>query len=209
MRIAVIGANGKAGGLIVSEAVKRGAEVTAVVRSENKSEAQQVIQKNIMDLTKADLKEFDVVVNAFGVWDPDKMYLHSAVLNYLSDLLSGSTTHLLVVGGAGSLYTDKTHTMMLSDTPDFPEDYKPVADAMKKSLNELRKRNDVVWTYISPAAEFDAAGARTGRYLLAGEEFTTNAEGKSYISYADYAIAMVDEAEKGNHKNQRISVLGR
>ena len=54
-----------------------------------------------------------------------------------------------------------------------------------------------------------AAGARTGRYLLAGEEFTTNAEGKSYISYADYAIAMVDEAEKGNHKNQRISVLGK
>ena len=67
----------------------------------------------------------------------------------------------------------------------------------------------MVWTYISTAAEFDAAGARTGRYLLAGEEFTTNAEGKSYIRYADYAIAMVDEAEKGNHKNQRISVLGK
>ena len=209
MKIAVIGANGKAGRLIVSEAVRRGAEVTAVVRSDNRSETPHVIQKDIMDLTKADLKDFDVVVNAFGVWDPDKMGLHSTVLNHLSNLLSGSSIRLLVVGGAGSLYTDKTHTMMISDVPDIPKDHKPVADAMKKSLNELRKRKDVVWTYISPAAEFDAAGARTGRYLLAGEEFTTNAEGKSYISYADYAIAMVDEAEKGNHKNQRISVLGK
>lgn len=73
MKIAVIGANGKAGRLIVSEAVRRGAEVTAVVRSDNRSETPHVIQKDIMDLTKADLKDFDVVVNAFGVWDPDKM----------------------------------------------------------------------------------------------------------------------------------------
>ena len=69
MKIAVIGANGKAGRLIVSEAVRRGAEVTAVVRSDNRSETPHVIQKDIMDLTKADLKDFDVVVNAFGVWD--------------------------------------------------------------------------------------------------------------------------------------------
>lgn len=62
---------------------------------------------------------FDVVVNAFGVWDPDKMGLHSTVLNHLSNLLSGSSIRLLVVGGAGSLYTDKTHTMMISDVPDF------------------------------------------------------------------------------------------
>ena len=91
MKIAVIGANGKAGRLIVSEAVRRGAEVTAVVRSDNRSETPHVIQKDIMDLTKADLKDFDVVVNAFGVWDPDKMGLHSTVLNHLSNLLSGSS----------------------------------------------------------------------------------------------------------------------
>lgn len=65
MKIAVIGANGKAGRLIVSEAVRRGAEVTAVVRSDNRSETPHVIQKDIMDLTKADLKDFDVVVECF------------------------------------------------------------------------------------------------------------------------------------------------
>lgn len=206
MKIGVIAANGKEGRLIVKEALDRGMDVTAIVRSANKTEAKQVIQKDIMDLTKNDLKNFDVVVDAFGVWDPAKMNLHSVTLNHLADILSGTSTRLLVVGGAGSLYTDKTHTMKLSETPDFPKEYLPVANGMGKALEELRKRNDVKWTYISPAAEFDAEGKRTGSYVLAGEEFTTNEKGESYISYADYAIAMVDEAEKGNHIGERISV---
>lgn len=206
MKIGVIAANGKEGRLIVKEALDRGMDVTAIVRSANKTEAKQVIQKDIMDLTKNDLKNFDVVVDAFGVWDPAKMNLHSVTLNHLADILSGTSTRLLVVGGAGSLYTDKTHTMKLSETPDFPKEYLPVANGMGKALEELRKRNDVKWTYMSPAAEFDAEGKRTGSYVLAGEEFTTNEKGESYISYADYAIAMVDEAEKGNHIGERISV---
>lgn len=206
MKIGVIAANGKEGRLIVKEALDRGMDVTAIVRSANKTEAKQVIQKDIMDLTKDDLKDFDVVVDAFGVWDPAKMDLHSVTLNHLADILSGSSTRLLVVGGAGSLYTDKTHSLKISETPDFPKEYLPVANGMGKALDELRKRNDVKWTYISPAAVFDPEGKRTGSYVLAGEEFTTNEKGESYISYADYAIAMVDEAEKGNHVGERISV---
>lgn len=206
MKIGVIAANGKEGRLIVKEALDRGMDVTAIVRSANKTEAKKVMQKDIMDLTKDDLKDFDVVVDAFGVWDPAKMDLHSVTLNHLADILSGSSTRLLVVGGAGSLYTDKTHSLKISETPDFPKEYLPVANGMGKALEELRKRNDVKWTYMSPAAEFDAEGKRTGSYVLAGEEFTTNEKGESYISYADYAIAMVDEAEKGNHLGERISV---
>ena len=80
---------------------------------------------------------------------------------------------------------------------------------MKNSLNALRKRDDVRWTYVSPAAEFIADGERTGKYILAGEEFTTNEKGESKISYADYALAMVDEAVSGSHIHQRISVLGK
>lgn len=206
MKIGVIAANGKEGRLIVKEALDRGMDVTAIVRRANKTEAKKVMQKDIMDLTKNDLKNFDVVVDAFGVWDPAKMNLHSVTLNHLADILSGSSTRLLVVGGAGSLYTDKTHSLKISETPDFPKEYLPVANGMGKALDELRKRNDVKWTYISPAAVFDPEGKRTGSYVLAGEEFTTNEKGESYISYADYAIAMVDEAEKGNHIGERISV---
>ena len=206
MKIAVAAANGNAGRLIVKEALERGMDVTAIVRSANQTEAKQVIRKDIMDLTKEDLQGFDVVVDAFGVLDEAKMNLHSVTLGHLADILSDSSTRLLVVGGAGSLYTDKTHSLKLSETPDFPKDYLPVANGMGQALDELRRRNDVKWTYISPAAEFDPEGKRTGSYTLAGEEFTVNEKGESYISYADYAVALVDEAEKGNHIRERISV---
>ncbi len=78
---------------------------------------------------------------------------------------------------------------------------------MAKALGELRRRSDVKWTYISPAADFRADGERTGKYILGGEELTLNAKGESVISYADYAIAMVDEAVNGSHIRQRISVV--
>ena len=68
-------------------------------------------------------------------------------------------------------------------------------------------RTDVRWTYISPAGDFQADGAKTGKYILAGEELTLNTKGESVISYADYAVAMVDEALNGNHIQQRISVV--
>ena len=80
---------------------------------------------------------------------------------------------------------------------------------MAKALSELRENKDVKWTYISPAAEFVADGERTGEYILAGKEFTLNSKGESVISYADYAIAFVDEAVSGNHIQERISVLGK
>ena len=63
------------------------------------------------------------------------------------------------------------------------------------------------WTYISPAGDFQAEGERSGKYILGGEELTLNDRGESIISYADYAIAMVDEAVNGNHIGQRISVV--
>ena len=80
---------------------------------------------------------------------------------------------------------------------------------MGKALGELRQRDDVRWTYISPAADFQAEGERTGKYLLAGEELTTNDRGESIVSYADFAIALLDEAERTNdaHIQQRISVV--
>ena len=100
MKIAVVAANGKAGKLIVKEALDRGLDVTAFVRSANKTAAKKVVQKDIMDLTKDDLKDFDAVVDAFGVFDPDKLSQHSTTLKHLCDILSGSKTRLLVVGVA-------------------------------------------------------------------------------------------------------------
>ncbi len=207
MKIAVVCANGKAGQLITKEALQRGMDVTAVVRGENRSAAAQAISRDVLDIKPEDLKGFDVVVDAFGAWTEDTLPLHSLSLKVLCDALSGTDTRLLVVGGAGSLYTNPEHTACVADGPDFPDMFKPLAAAMAKALSELRQRNDVKWTYLSPAGDFQAEGERSGKYILGGEELTLNESGESVISYADYAVAMVDEIVKGGHIKERISVV--
>lgn len=207
MKIAVVCANGKAGKLIVEEALNRNMEVTAVVRNENKTAAPQAIVKDLFELSTEDLSGFDAVVDAFGAWTPEILPQHSTSLKHLCDILSGTETRLLVVGGAGSLYVNPEHTVQVMDGADFPEEFKPLAAAQGKALDELRGRTDVRWTFISPAADFQADGERTGAYLLGGDELILNDTGESIISYADYAIAMVDEIEKGDHIQQRISVV--
>lgn len=206
-KIAVVAANGKAGQLTVKEAVERGNDVTAFVRSKNRTVTENIVVKDIMDLTPKDLVGFDAVVDAFGAWTPETLPRHSTTLAHLCDILSGTDTRLLVVGGAGSLYVNPEHTMTVSETPDFPEMFKPLASAMAEALSDLRERDDVRWTYISPAGDFQAEGEHTGDYILAGEELTLNDCGESIISYADYAIAMMDEIESGDHIQQRISVV--
>lgn len=205
MKVAILGANGKAGSLILKEAEKRGLETTAIVRDATKIEGNvSILEKDIYQLTAADIKDFDVLVSALGFWQDVKEF--STSTEHLITILKGQKTRLIVVGGAGSLYVDADHKVQLKDTPSFPEAFKPLATAMGEGLDLLKASKEVNWTYISPAAEFDAEGAKTGNYAIAGEELTMNKEGKSYISYADYAIAVLDEIQQGKHLNKRISV---
>ena len=209
MKIAVIGANGKAGSLIVKEALERGHEVTAVVRDSSKVNNTQVkiLEKDLFDLTYDDLKENDAVIDAFAVWAEDQLYQHKTSLAHLSDILAEKPVRLLVVGGAGSLYVDPEHKLRLMDTPDFPDMFKPLASNMGEAFDALRTRKDVNWTYLSPSADFSAEGVRTGKYKAGGEELMTNSKGLSTISYADYAIAMLDEAELPKHIQERFTVV--
>ena len=209
MKIVVIGANGRSGSLIVEELVSRGFDVTASVRRENQTKAQKSLVKDLYDLTKEDLAEFDVIVDAFGTGNQASPESHKTSLAHLIHLVTGSDKRLIIVDGASSLYMDKEHKLQLFDTPDFPEAYKPNALAMKEALEDLRQHNEINWTYISPAAEFSYDAPKTGNYILAGEEFRTNDKGVSEISYADYAIAFADEIESGKHYQERISVLGK
>ncbi|MGI6178143.1 MAG: NAD(P)-dependent oxidoreductase [Eubacterium sp.] len=207
-KIAVAAADGRVARKVITEAVNRKMDVTAFGRKdENITDAQHYVKKDIFDLTKDDLKGFDAVVDAFGAWTEETLPQHSTTLAHLCDILSGSDTRLLVVGGAGSLFVDPEHTVTLSETPDFPDAFKPLASAMASALKDLRTRNDVKWTYISPAGDFQADGERSGKYLLGGEELKLNDRGESIISYSDYAIAMVDEIESGSHVRERISVV--
>ncbi len=209
-KVAVVCAAGKQGKCLVNEAVARGYDVTGFVRSGKVANpAAKTVVKDLFDLTKEDLAGFDAVIDAFGAWTPDTLPLHRTSLKHLCDVLSGTDTRLLVVGGAGSLYVNPEHTMQVKDTEGFPEVFKPLATNMGEALAELRKRDDVKWTYLSPAGDFVADGARTGEYLLGGEEYFVNDKGESRISYADYAIAMIDEIENANNIRKRFSVIGK
>jgi len=213
MRITVVGAAGKQGALLVNEAVARGHSVTAVVRKETDrakvAPKAKVIVKDLMQLTYDDLKDADAVIDAFGTWTPETLPQHGTSLKHLADLLAGKSNRLLVVGGAGSLFVDSTLTTRVVDLPAFPADWKPLASAMGAAFEELKKRNDVRWTYVSPSASFDATGKRTGSYQVGGDLLLSNAAGNSEISYSDYAIAMIDEVEKGKFIRKRITVCGR
>ena len=207
MKIAVVCANGRVGKLVVKEAIDRGLDVTAIARGENQTAAKQYVSRDLFELAAKDMAAYDVVVDAFGAWSEDILPLHSKSLMHLCDILSGTEKRLVVVGGAGSLYVNPEHTAVVSDGADFPAEYLPLAKAQGKALSDLRGRKDVAWTFISPAGDFQADGERTGEYILAGEELTLNEKGESIISYADYAIAMIDEIVSGNHIRERISVV--
>ena len=207
MKVAVVCANGRVGKLVAQEAVDRGMDVTAVVRDENGSAAPQAIVKDVFDLEAGDLSGFDAVVDAFGAWTPDTIPGIPAAMKHLADLVAGTDTRLVVVGGAGSLFVDPEHTVTLDMGPDFPEDWKPLSAAHGEGLADLRSRDDVAWTYVSPAADFQADGVRTGNYILGSEELTLSQDGVSEVSYADFAIALVDELERAEHIRERISVV--
>ena len=208
MKIAIIGANGKTGVNLVKEALKQGYDVTAIVRNkEYKNDNVKVVYKDIFELTKADLAGFDAVISAFAAWTPETFPLHKKVAKHLADALSGTKTRLLVVGGAGTLLVDDQGTMAM-DTPGFPPEYMGVARATAESFFELKGRTDVLWTYISPAGEYDDQGARTGKYVLGNDHVILNSQNESYISYADLAIAIIDELKNRNFVQKRFTAVG-
>lgn len=208
MNIVIIGASGKAGSFLTKEAASRGHTVMAIMRDKRKGfwPGVKELEKDLFALTYDDLEEYEVIINAFGTHTAGTEEEHQTSLRHLADLLSGKSNRLLVVGGAGSLYVDPGHTTRLVETPDFPEIYKPVSASMMKAFIELQKRNDVKWTYLSPSANFDPQGTRTGKYAVGKDELLFNSQGESSISYADYAIAMIDEAEAGKYVNARFTV---
>ncbi|WP_066073084.1 NAD(P)-dependent oxidoreductase [Neobacillus soli] len=209
MKIAIIGASGKAGSFILEEALERDHKVTAIVRNAAKLQNQQaaVLEKDVFDLKADDVKEFDVVVNAFGA-APGQEHLHVEAGRVLIEAMKGAPqTRLIVVGGAGSLFADEAKTIRVMDTPDFPKEFYPTASNQGKNLEDLQKATDIKWTFISPSAFFNPEGKRTGAYQQGKDHIMVNAQGQSYVSYPDFAIAVIDEIENPQHINERFTLV--
>lgn len=209
MKIGIIGATGKAGSLIVQEASERGHEVTAIVRNAAKLSGQQVtvLEKDVFNLKAEDLQQFDVVVNAFGA-PAGQEHLHVEAGKVLIEALKSTPNiRLIVVGGAGSLFVDEAQTVRLLDTPEFPKEYFATASNQGKNLEDLQNASDIKWTFISPAAFFNPEGKKTGTYQKGKDQLIVNSKGDSYVSYADFAIAVLDEIESPQHINERFTLV--
>ena len=208
MKIAVIGAGGRAGKLILKEALDRGHEAAAIVRDRAKAADSRaaVLEKDLFDLTRDDLRPFDAVVNAFGARAGEE-HLHVKAGNILIEAITGSVKpRLVVIGGAGSLYVDEAESVRVIDTPDFPREYYEMAFNQAKNLDILRQTADLEWTFVSPSAIF-ALGKRTGSYRSGRNRLLLNSTGQSYVSYEDFAIAILDEIENPQHRNSRFTVV--
>ena len=166
------------------------------------------MHKDVFELSKADLAGFDVVISAIAAWTPQTFPLHAKMTQHIAELLSGTQTRLFVIGGAGVLYTDASRKTRLMDTPSFPAEYMGVAEATAASYEVLKASKDLIWTYVIPAAEYDANAARTGSYALGGDELILNGKGKSYISYADLTLAVIDEIKAQKFIGKPFTAVG-
>lgn len=209
MKIAVIGSNGRVASLVIKEALKRGFEVTGFAENEDKNRLKNFVKKEATSLIKEDLRGFDVVVDAVGGWTAETIPNITNAMTRLADILENEKTRLIVVGGAGSLFVNKEHTLTVDQGPDFPDSWKPLSAAHGKGLAYLRASKNLNWLYISPACNFVADGVRTGEYKLGGEELTLSSQNDSSISYSDYALALVDEIENKKFNKARISLVSK
>ncbi len=207
MNILVIGANGKAGHRIVEKALKAGHQVTGLVRREGAIEGIPTIVKDALQLTKQELTQFDVVVNATSAFTPDTYHLPADLTLLLVKALANTNTRLIAIGGAGSLYVDEDHTVQLNDTPEFPKEFLARSKTHDKSDDILRKFSNVDWTMFTPPPILDAEGPESNDYVLGNENVILNKEGKPYISYATFAQILVDEINNHKFGRQRFTAV--
>ena len=207
MNILVIGANGNAGRRIVEKALKAGHQVTGLVRREGAIEGIPTIVKDALQLTKQELTQFDVVVNATSAFTPDTYHLPADLTLLLVKALANTNTRLIAIGGAGSLYVDEDHTVQLNDTPEFPKEFLARSKTHDKSDDILRKFSNVDWTMFTPPPILDAEGPESNDYVLGNENVILNKEGKPYISYATFAQILVDEINNHKFSRQRFTAV--
>lgn len=214
MKIALIGASGFVGSAVLDELLRRGHEITAIVRHPEKVKQTDHVTAVKADVMNEDevaktVKGHDAVVNAFNAgWDNPNLY---------DDFLKGSKSiqngvkksgikRYFTIGGAGSLYV--APGQQLVDSPEFPAEWKSGALAARDYLDVIKEEKDLDWTFLSPAIEMHhgTSGVRKGTYRSGLENPVFNEEGRSIISVEDMAIAIVDELESPKHIRERFTV---
>jgi hypothetical protein len=211
MKIALIGATGFIGSVILQEALDRGHQVTGIARHIDKLPQHPNLVPLKGDVT--DQKQVttlvaghDAVISAYSpgrdaadIFNQQK----SGYQTIIAGVKEAGIKRLLVVGGAGSL--EVSPGVQLVDTSEFPEQWKPGSLGTREVLYLLQDESELDWSYLSPSATI-APGERTGQFRLGTDQLLTDAKGESHISVEDYAVAMIDELENPKHIRQRFTV---
>src|SRR5256884_6548033 len=201
MKIAVVGASGNTGSRTVAGLARRGHAITAIARRPEKIALHQNVSAkagDVMDqaaLTRL-LAGHDIAISSVHFLDSDPVKLIAAARD-------SKVGRYLVVGGAGSL--EVAPGVRLVTTPGFPVQYKAEAEKGAAFLDLLAQEKQLNWTFLSPSALF-VAGERTGKFRLGTDQLLTASDGKSSISFEDFAVALADEIERPAHIRQRFTV---
>ncbi|RAV30101.1 NAD(P)-dependent oxidoreductase [Sinomicrobium soli] len=214
MKIALIGATGFVGANILKELSRRGHEVTAIARTPEKSEVVgekiRLVKADVYDTDKLAeiLAGHDAVVSAFnpGWTNPN---LHDDFLKgsgaVVEAVKKSAVKRFIVIGGGGSLYLKPG--LQVVDTPEFPEEIRPGADAARKFLEEIKREDTLDWAFFSPALEMHqgVTAGRTGKYRLGLENPVFDKDGRSVLSGEDVGVVIADELEHPKHHKQRFT----
>lgn len=214
MKVVVLAATGQAGRTVLSELISRGHQVTAVARNTDKiPRSIHSVRDNLenADRLAGTIAGADAVVSAFGPAKDDARFfsdesytdqLAHVTQRAIDAVRQAGVPRLLMIGGCGSLWFSPGVTVL--DSGHWPEQLHAIARSHVKAFAALRA-SDINWTYFSPPMRIDP-GVRTGKFRLGADELVVDEQGKSWISFEDYAVALVDELEKPTHERARFTV---
>jgi uncharacterized protein len=201
MKVALIGATGRIGSKITAELLGRGHSVTAIVRNPDKAPGHANVKALKGDVTDPDsvaalVRGHDAVISS-APFNP------GISVKVLEAVHKSGVKRYIAVGGAGSLKAADGKLVM--ENPQIPAEWLPPIKEGSELLKLLRADQQLDWTFFSPAVQI-GPGERTGKFRLGGDEVVASADGKSSISYDDYAIALVDELENPKHVRRRFTI---
>ncbi|MET8280863.1 NAD(P)H-binding protein [Micromonospora sp. NPDC005174] len=204
MNIVIFGAGGRAGRQAAAEARRRGHRVTAVVRdpaAHGDLGDAHVTAGDVTDaasVARAAAGQDAALSAAVDLSQPPRDFFTTSSRALAAGLAEAGVRRLVVVGLASIMPGASGRALM--DEPGYPDGYRSFYLGHAAGLDELRTC-DLDWAYVAPAGDFDHDGTRTGHYRLAEHGDPT-----SRISYADFAIALVDEIQAPRHHRSALSV---
>ncbi len=201
MKVAHIGATGRVGSKILAELLRRGHSVTAIARNPEKVPANPNVTATRGDIAEPD--KLALVVKGHEAVISSAPFIPGSSAGLLDAIRKSGVKRYIAVGGAGSL--EVSPGKLVKDGANIPPEWLPAINEGTQMLTLLRAEAKLDWTFFSPAILI-GPGDRTGKFRLGGDQVVMGADGKSTISFDDYAIALVDELEQSRHVRKRFTI---